>query len=52
MSKRIKHGVDIKSANPTKRKLYGRLRGPLVYNDTVKLMVTQKIDEAIKKNKK
>tara|TARA_E500000318_G_C3540236_1_gene204320 strand:+ start:1178 stop:1327 length:150 start_codon:yes stop_codon:yes gene_type:complete len=33
-------------------KLYGRSRGPLVYNDTVGLKVTQKVDEAIKKNKK
>jgi|TARA_A100000171_G_scaffold6634_1_gene5149 hypothetical protein len=33
-------------------KLYGRSRGPLVYNETVGVKVTQKIDEAIKKNKK
>ena len=33
-------------------KTYGRSRGPLVYNETVGIKVTQKIDEAIKKNKK
>jgi len=33
-------------------KTTGRSRGPLVYNDVVGIKVTQKIDEAIKKNKK
>ncbi len=33
-------------------KLYGRSYGPLVYNEHVGIKVTQKIDQAIKKNKK
>lgn len=32
-------------------KTFGRSRGPLVYNETVGLKVTQKIDEAIKRNR-
>ena len=52
MSKRIKPGADIRADNPSKRKLMGRSYGPLVYNDTVKHMVTQKIDTAIKNNRK
>ena len=31
-------------------KTLGRSRGPLVYNETVGHKVTQKIDEAIKRN--
>jgi hypothetical protein len=52
MAKRTKHGVDMKSPNPTKTKRMGRSRGPMVFNDHVGCMVTQKIDEAIKNNKK
>jgi len=33
-------------------KTTGRSRGPLVYNEVVGIKVTQKIDEAIKKNRK
>lgn len=32
-------------------KTTGRSRGPLVYNEVVGIKVTQKIDEAIKKNR-
>ena len=32
-------------------KTTGRSRGPLVYNDVVGIKVTQKVDEAIKKNR-
>jgi hypothetical protein len=52
MSKRAKHGVDLRAPNPTKSKRMGRSRGPMVYNDHVGHMVTQKIDEAIKNNRK
>ncbi len=48
MSKRILEG---RSQKRGVGKLYGRSRGPLVFNETVNLMVTQKVDEAIKKNK-
>ena len=51
MSKRAKHGVDLKSANPTKAKRMGRSYGPMVYNEHVGYMVTQKIDAAIKANR-
>ena len=50
MSKRLKHGADPKAPNPTKRKLYGRSLGPMVYNDHVGLKVTPKIDAAINYN--
>ena len=50
MSKRLKQGVDPRAANPTKRKLYGRSLGPMVYNDHVGLKVTPKIDAAINYN--
>ena len=49
MSKRLLQGRTQIKGNG---KLYGRSRGPLVYNETVNHMVTQKIDEAIKKNRK
>lgn len=49
MSKRLLQGR--KQFKNSVGKLYGRSRGPLVYNETVGLKVTQKIDEAIKKNK-
>lgn len=52
MAKRTKHSVDPKSPNPTNTKRMGRSRGPMVFNDHVGIMVTQKIDEAIKNNKK
>jgi hypothetical protein len=48
MSKRAKPGVDLRSPNPSKSKRLGRSRGPMVFNDHVGHMVTQKIDEAIK----
>tara|TARA_E500000318_G_C3497125_1_gene186862 strand:+ start:319 stop:477 length:159 start_codon:yes stop_codon:yes gene_type:complete len=32
-------------------KTYGRSYGPMVYNETVDNLVTQKIDKAIKRNK-
>lgn len=47
MSKRLLQGRTQIKGNG---KLYGRSRGPLVFNETVNHMVTQKIDEAIKKN--
>ena len=50
MSKKLKPGVDPRAPNPTKRKLYGRSHGPMVYNEHVSLNVTQKIDAAIKLN--
>ena len=52
MSKRAKHGVDLRAPNPRKSKRMGRSRGPMVYNDHVGRMVTQKIDDAIKNNRK
>ena len=52
MSKRVREGIDIKSPNPAKAKRMGRSRGPLVYNETVKCMVTAKKDAAIKNNRK
>jgi hypothetical protein len=52
MSKRAKQGVDLRAPNPTKTKRLGRSFGPLVYNEVVGIKVTQKIDEAIKKNKR
>ena len=42
MSKRLKRGADPRAANPTKRKLYGRSLGPMVYNEHVGLKVTPK----------
>lgn len=33
-------------------KTMGRSRGPLVFNETVGRLVTQKLDDAIKRNKK
>ena len=50
MSKRAKPGVDLRAPNPTKRKLYGRSHGDLVYNEHVGLKVTAKIDAAINFN--
>lgn len=50
MSKRAKHGVDIKSPNRNKAKRMGRSYGPMVFNEHVGRMVTQKIDKAIKSN--
>lgn len=52
MAKRVKHGVDIKSANPTKAKRMGRSQGPMVFNEHVGRMVTPKLDKAINSNKK
>ena len=51
MSKRAKNGVDLRSPNPTKTKRMGRSQGPLVFNEHVGRLVTQKIDKAIKDNK-
>jgi len=51
MSKKTKHGVDTKSTNPNKAKRMGRSWGPMVYNEIVDRMVTQKIDKAIKNNR-
>ena len=51
MSKRAKNGVDLRSPNPTKTKRMGRSHGPLVFNECVGHVVTQKIDKAIKNNK-
>jgi hypothetical protein len=48
MSKRVKNGVDLRSPNPTNTKRMGRSYGPLVFNEHVNHMVTQKIDKAIK----
>ena len=48
MSKRILKGRTQFKGNVGKT--YGRSRGELVYNQTVGRKVTQKIDEAIKKN--
>jgi hypothetical protein len=52
MSKRAKSGVDIRTPNPTNTKRMGRSRGPLVFNEHVGVMVTQKINDAISNNKK
>ena len=41
---KIKHGLVGKTM--------GRSRGPLVFNEVVNRMVTKKLDEAIKRNKK
>jgi hypothetical protein len=49
MSKRLLKGR--KQINGNVGKLYGRSRGELVYNEIVGYKVTQKIDEAIKKNR-
>jgi len=51
MSKRAKNGVDLRSPNPAKTKRMGRSQGPLVFNEHVGRLVTQKIDKAIKNNK-
>jgi len=51
MSKRAKAGADLRAPNPTKRKLLGRSRGPLVFNEHVGHKVTPKIDEAITNNR-
>lgn len=50
MSKRLKPDADARSANPSKRKIYGRSWGDMIYNDHVGLMVTPKKDKAIKDN--
>ena len=50
MSKRLKPDADARDANPTKRKIYGRSWGNMVYNEHVDLMVTPKRDKAIKNN--
>ena len=50
MSKRLKPGADARAANPSKRKIYGRSWGSMVYNEHVDLMVTPKRDKAIKNN--
>ncbi len=48
MSKRLLEGrIQTKGIG----KLYGRSRGPLVFNETVNRMVTQKLNKAIKNNK-
>ena len=52
MSKRSKPGVDLRAPNPTHTKRMGRSFGPLVYNEQVGHKVTQKIDQAIKNNRK
>lgn len=52
MAKRIKHGVDLKTPNPTKTKRMGRSWGSMIYNDHVGRMVTPKLDKAINNNKK
>lgn len=52
MSKRPKPGIDTRSPNPTKAKRMGRSRGPLVFNEHVGRMVTQKINDAINAKKK
>ena len=49
MSKRLKPGADARN-NPTGRKIYGRSWGAMVYNEHVGLMVSPKIDKAIKTN--
>lgn len=50
MSKRIQEGrTKLKSGVG---KTTGRSRGPMVYNEIVNRMVTPKIDEAIKNNRK
>ena len=49
MAKRILQGRTQKKGVG---KLYGRSYGPLVFNEHVGYKVTQKIDQAIKKNKK
>ena len=51
MAKRTKPGVDLRAPNPTKRKLMRRTYGPLVHNDHVGHLVTQKIDKAINDRK-
>lgn len=52
MSKRAKANVDVRAPNPTKAKRMGRSRGPMVFNEHVGLMVTQKINDAINSRKK
>ncbi len=52
MSKRAKQGVDLRAPNPLHTKRMGRSFGPLVYNEHVGYKVTQKIDQAIKNNRK
>tara|TARA_R110001599_G_scaffold318311_1_gene527922 strand:+ start:1069 stop:1236 length:168 start_codon:yes stop_codon:yes gene_type:complete len=52
MSKRAKPGVDLRAPNPTRTKRMGRSFGPLVHNEIVGHKVTQKIDKAIKNNRK
>ena len=51
MSKKIKPGRDARAPNPAKSKIMGRSHGALVFNETVQVMVTPKIDKAIKNNK-
>jgi hypothetical protein len=50
MSKKAKDGVDLRAPNPTKRKLFGRSWGKMIYNDHVGVMVTIKKDQSIKRN--
>ena len=52
MSKRVKQGVDLRAPNPFHTKRMGRSHGPLVFNEHVGHKVTQKIDKAIKNNRK
>lgn len=52
MSKKVKPGVDIRAANPSKRKTMGRSSGELVYNEIVGVMVTPKKDRAIRSKRK
>lgn len=51
MSKKLKLGADQRAPNPSKRKLVGRSSGSMVFNEIVGVMVTPKIDKAIKSNK-
>ena len=50
MSKKVKQGVDIRAANPSKRKIMGRSSGKMVFNDIVGRLVTPKLDKAITSN--
>lgn len=52
MSKKVKPGVDIRAANPSKRKTMGRSSGKMVFNDIVGRLVTPKMDKAITSNAK
>lgn len=50
MSKRLKPGTDSRAPNPSKRKIFGRSWGNMVYNEHVGVMVSPKKDKAIKNN--